>query len=72
VPTAAKPSDAAPPPTVLTRRILTHSTQKNYIDVNVAKKQLFTTPAKVHPLSQKNEKKSYKMKEEDLWTKLFR
>ena len=72
VPTAATPSDAAPPPAVLTRRILTHSTQKNYIDVNVAKKQLFTTPVKAPPSSQKNEKKSYKMKEEDLWTKLFR
>ena len=71
VPTAATPLDAAPPPAVLTRRILTHSTQKNYIDVNVTKKQLFTTPAKAPPSSQQNAKKSYKMKEEDLWTKLF-
>ena len=71
VPTAATPLDAAPPPAVLTRRILTHSTQKNFIDVNVAKKQLFTTPAKAPPSSQQNDKNSYKMKEEDLWTKLF-
>ena len=69
---AVTPLGAAPPPAVLTRRrILTHSTQKNYIDVNVVRKQLFSPPAKDPPSSQQNDKKSYKMKEEELWTKLF-
>ena len=47
-------------------------TPQHYIDVSVAKKQLFVPDRRSSPLSNEiSMKKSYKMKENDLWTKLF-
>ena len=44
------------------------SYQKKYFDVSAAKKQLFPNPQESPPSRQK---KSFQMKEADLWTKLF-
>ena len=67
---AVTPTGMATPPdaTLKTRKNETH---QKYIDVSVAKKQLFPNPQKSPPSRQQIGRKSYQMKEEDIWTKLF-
>ena len=76
---AAKVAPASPQPgpgtanlaAVRPTKPLLSSAVNKYVDVNLAKKQLFP-PCQV-PLasSQQAARKCYQMKEEDLWTKLF-
>ena len=66
-PSAAEPTTPSKP--------TKHPEVSEYIDTNVVKKQLFAAPPPkpqhVAPSVIPAKKKKYKMKEEDLWTKLF-
>ena len=62
LPPAVRPGKPTPAP---------NQNQRRSVDINIAKKQLFVPPPEPKPPAQLSSKKTYKLQEEDLWTKLF-